>query len=189
MVSNAANALSESVCKTDVTMTKGEIENELERLHPECFGWALACCDRRPADAEDLLQTVYLKILEGKAQFSGKSSFRTWLFGVIRRTASQKRRKWSVREKILSLFFFRQRVGESDSPEDAAANSISSRRLILAMRGLSKRQRETIQLVFYHDLTVEKAAEVLGLSTGSARTHYARGKSKLAKRLEERNDD
>jgi len=43
----------------------------------------------RDADrAADVLQIAYLKVLNGKAAFDARSSFKTWLFAVIRRTAA-----------------------------------------------------------------------------------------------------
>ncbi len=53
----------------------------------------MACCDRRCEDAEDLLHDVYMMVLEGDARFEGRSTFKTWLFGVIRRAASSRRRR------------------------------------------------------------------------------------------------
>ena len=85
-------------------MKATELEARLKRLHPESFGWALHCCDRDHAEAEDVLQTAYLKVISGKARYGKKASFRTWLFGVIRITAMERRRAhWSRGEHVLSL--------------------------------------------------------------------------------------
>lgn len=66
---------------------------DLERLHEQSFGWALSCCGWDHHMAEDVLQTTYVKVLSGAAQYSGKSGFRTWLFSVIRRTALEQARR------------------------------------------------------------------------------------------------
>ena len=63
--------------------TNLKIREQLEMLHKDCYGWALSCCSQNPQDAEDVLQNVYLKVLDERAKFNGKSSFRTWLFSVI----------------------------------------------------------------------------------------------------------
>jgi RNA polymerase sigma-70 factor (ECF subfamily) len=48
---------------------------------------------------------------------------------------------------------------------------------------LPARQREVLDLVFFHEMTVEQAAEVMDVSTGTARTHYHRGKLRLLELL------
>ena len=75
-------------------MKQAELRSQLEQHHPAAYGWALHCCGRNADEAEDVLQTAYLKILGGKARFNDNSSFRTWLFGVIRNTAAEQRRSW-----------------------------------------------------------------------------------------------
>src|ERR1700737_868277 len=70
-----------------------ERAQQLEALHPHSFGWAMACCDRRREEAEDVLHDAYVAVLDGQARFDGRSALKTWLFGVIRRTASARRRR------------------------------------------------------------------------------------------------
>jgi DNA-directed RNA polymerase specialized sigma24 family protein len=48
---------------------------------------------------------------------------------------------------------------------------------------LTQRQRQLLHLVFYQDLTIADAAGVLGVSIGTARTHYERGKQRLREML------
>src|SRR5712664_1831260 len=78
-------------------MDLSELKAELEKLHGASFGWALSCCRRDRAEAEEVLQTVYLKILEGKARYRGESNLKTWLFAVIRKTAITEHRKRLLR--------------------------------------------------------------------------------------------
>jgi len=156
-------------------MTPAETEVEIERLHAAGFAWAMACCGRRRERAEDVLQASYLKILDGRARFEGRSSFKTFLFGVIRRTASEERRK-----AILTDFVFRNGTGPEESP--AGGDPVSVERLAFraALAKLPRRQSEVLELVFSMGMTVQEAAETLSISAGSARVHYDRGKKRLA---------
>lgn len=164
-------------------MQPPDLERELDRVHTAAFGWALACCAGDRVEAEDVLQTSYLKILDGRARFDGRSSFRTWLFGVVRRTAAEARRRerWG-RWLPLAAFSATVRDGQPDSAT-ALVRSEDSRRLELALGKLPPRQRAVLHLVFYQELTIAEAAEVLGVSVGSARTHYERGKQALRRLL------
>jgi RNA polymerase sigma-70 factor, ECF subfamily len=161
------------------------LDDELVRHHTAAFGWALACCKWDRTAAEDVLHTAYLKIMDGRARFAGNSAFRTFLFGVIRHTASEERRRRALRS-ILPLSVLRL---EKTAPFVSANGSgdierdETSRALVIALNTLSPRQREVLALVFYHDLTIAEAAQVLGVSLGSARVHYARGKATLRRLL------
>src|SRR5574341_1901163 len=161
------------------------LRDELEKHHRESYGWALGCCARNPEEAENVLQAVYLKVLEGKARFDGRATFKTWLFAVIRRTAADERRKRVYRRLRLT-----QREPNADpstrteSPERAVYQSEIQVTLRRALIQLPKRQAEVLQLVFYHDLSLAEAAEVMRVSLGSARTHYERGKKRLRKLIE-----
>jgi RNA polymerase sigma-70 factor (ECF subfamily) len=170
-------------------MTPTELEAQLRWLHKESFGWALHCCGRDEPDAEDVLQTTYLKVLSGRARFEGHSAFKTWLFGVIRRTAQEHQRRARQRERRAERLAGEAAPIEAPQIERDMVRAESSRRLVEALELLSERQREVLHLVFYQDLTIEEAAGVMDVSLGSARTHYERGKARLRALLEEEKRD
>jgi len=168
-----------------VTLTRDEIERELEQLHQQSFAWALACCRRNPSDAEDVLQMSYLKILDGSARFEGRSTFQTWLFGVIRRTAARKWHNLVNHDRLLRLFFQHQPETSVPWVDSSLEYPANTQMLVNALHLLSQRQREVLHLVFYHEMTIGDAAVTLGIGVGSARTHYTRGKRRLAGKLGE----
>ena len=162
-----------------------ELQAELEKLHVASFGWALSCCRRDRAEAEEVLQTVYLKILEGKARYRGESSLKTWLFAVIRKTAITEQRKRLLRslKSIAGLNPTPERNSLAAEPAAAFERSEARRQFQIALKRLPARQREVLHLVFYEDLSLREAANVLGVSIGSARQHYERGKKHLRESL------
>jgi len=167
-------------------MIKSEVRTLLEQHHRESYGWALACCHRDPERAENVLQSTYLEVLDGRAVFDGRAAFKTWLFAVIRNHA---RRDWCNR-----FWQLRRSASPEASQSVVAADTALDEVVYLremqvllqqALTRVPKRQREILQLVFYHELSLAEAAAVLGIGVGSARRHYDRGKKKLRRFLEE----
>ena len=167
-------------------MESSELKTQLERYQRESYGWALACCSRDTAEAENVLQAVYLKILESKARFDGRAAFKTWLFSVIRRTAADARRRKFFRSlKLVGYAQGESRAAREESLDETIYRSEVSTLFRRALDALPKRQMEVLQLVFYHDLSLSEAAQVMCVSVGSARTHYERGKKRLRRLLTE----
>ena len=162
-------------------MEISELKAELERLHPASFGWTLSCCRQNRSDAEEVLQMVYLKILQGKAVFRGESKLQTWLFAVIRKTAISERRKQFLRG-LNPIVNSESRVDHELEYE--FERSEMQQRFQRALAQLPARQRETLHLVFYQDLSLSEAAEVMSVSVGSTRRHYERGKQRLREALD-----
>jgi RNA polymerase sigma-70 factor, ECF subfamily len=157
-----------------------DIRALLKLHHSESYIWALRCCLGDQDEGKEVLQESYLKVLEGKAMFNGQSEFKTWLFAVIRITAADLRRKRFIREiknvelhKLLNHF-----ITKTDNPIQTGIES-NNEQLAKALKELSPKQQQVLRLVFYHDFTIEKAAIIMGITIGSARTHYERGKNNL----------
>lgn len=166
-----------------------DLGSQLERLHPDAFGWSLACCDFDPVEAEEALQASYLKVIEGRARFDGHSSVKTWLFGVIRRTAAEQRRTARRLRRALLRWWSAPGAETTDPGPGAALERFEHLGALAAALGkLSPRQRQVLTLVFWHEMTVDDAAAVLGIGSGSARVHYQRGKQRLRRLLRDRPD-
>jgi RNA polymerase sigma factor (sigma-70 family) len=157
-----------------------DMKARLESHHQESYGWARFCCRGDADEADNVLQAVYLKVLENRAVFDGRAAFRTWLFSVIRITAAELRRRRVLRNlRLIRFHDLQPRRAAGASPDEAVYRAELQTGLRRALATLPRRQAEVLQLVFYHDLSLAEAAQAIGVSLGSARTHYDRGKKRL----------
>jgi RNA polymerase sigma-70 factor (ECF subfamily) len=165
-------------------MDEIELRAQLEKHHTASFGWALNCCSHNNTEAKDVLQMAYLKILQGRARYNGQSLFKTWLFSVIRYTAAdERRRNWF---RFLGLKRYADKCVDDPvctGQEDSSETDDISRAFKNSFASLPNRQKEVLHLVFYQDMTLQEASNVMGVSIGSTRTHYERGKQNLRKLL------
>ncbi len=162
-------------------MAADDLEQQIAALHPATFAWALACTRWNATEAEEVLQSVYLSLLEGRARFDGCSTFKTWLFSVVRNMAAgARRRRWLEARASWRMFLG---GAPEPGPHEAVTSEERGERIRRALGTLPARQREVLDLVFFHEMTIEQAAQVMEVSTGTARTHYHRGKLHLLELL------
>lgn len=166
---------------------QGRIDtDQLASLHGDAWRWTLHLVQQDRSFAEDVLQTAYLSILDGKAKWHGKSSLKTWVFGVIRITARAMHRKRALRS-----FRFPSASAERLATLSPAISGHTpmTRSMQAALRNLPPKQAELAELVFGQDFTIEEAANIMRISLGTARTHYARAKTRLRQALSHLHED
>ena len=158
-----------------------DLRDELARVHAQAYAWAVRCCREDRVEAEDVLHEAYMKVLDGRARFEGRSAFKTWLLGVVRHTAHEHARRGWLRVMRLERWWNeREHVALDTVGDDSRVGELRT-----ALSRLSKRQQEVLHLVFYQNLSINEAADVLAMRVGTARTHYERGKSRLRQLLGE----
>jgi RNA polymerase sigma-70 factor, ECF subfamily len=168
----------------DVLLNNPHItRSALSELHEGAWQWALQQLDGDRDAADDVMQTVYVMLLEGRAHFENRSSLKTWLYAVVRHTCRRHRRDLARQQRLL-LQYFRNALTQPDVPQKFDVDSLSAQdplspKLSNALRRLPPRQREVIELTLLRDFTLAQCAEILNLSIGSVRTHYHRAKENL----------
>ena len=118
-------------------------------------------------DANDLAQEVFLKAWRGISRFRGESSFSTWLYRIAVNACLNFRalRRPTTQELPETL---------ADPVPGAVARAESddeARRLRAAVSRLPEKQRATLILKVYHELTHEEVARILGSTVGTVKAN------------------
>src|SRR5262249_20533288 len=133
------------------------------------------------AAAEDLTSEVSLCVWRQASAFAARSSVTTWLLAIARYKAIAELRRRPVPD-VVSV----QTSNPADDPEASLAIKHRGEILRNCLRGLSPRHREIIDLVYYHEKSVQEAAEILGLSGNTVKTRMFYARKKLSRLLAER---
>jgi RNA polymerase sigma-70 factor (ECF subfamily) len=134
---------------------------------------------RDEASAEDALAEVFLDVWRQAGAFEGRSSVSTWMLSI-------------ARFKALSLVRARKDTAplddeaaagiadDADDPEVEAAKKDKGALLRACLQKLSAEHREMIDLVYYHEKSVEEVARIVGVPPATAKTRLFYARQKLS---------
>lgn len=157
-------------------------ERALEELYARHGPALLAYLAGRLGDrqqAEEVLQDVMLAAWKGAAKFRGESQVRTWLLSIARYRAINAQR----RRTLPRASFYEAASASRAGPLEGLMQEASRDQVRQALGQLPADQRETLELVFYHELSGPEAAAVLGVAPGTVKSRLHRAKAALRKLL------
>ncbi|MGI9414854.1 MAG: sigma-70 family RNA polymerase sigma factor, partial [Hyphomicrobiales bacterium] len=138
---------------------------------------------RNEALAEELTNEVFLEVWRGARNFQGRSSATTWVFSIAHHRSLNVLRK--RREQSWNEDDAMQIADVRDDPEVAAQKADKSALLRKCSDALSPLHREIIDLVYFHEMSIREASEVLGVPEGTVKTRLFKARKRLEELLDE----
>ena len=130
--------------------------------------------------AEDMAESTFAELMIKRPKFSGKSSFKTWLYAIGRNNALMMIRRGKVRTVPIH-----EGIPDSDDlPETALLKNEGSRLLYQAMKELKPEYRRALTLLYFDGLSHDEIALAMGMSKRQIYSILKHGKETLKKTLE-----
>ncbi len=152
------------------TATVAEVFRELAP-----FVWrALRRLGVAERDVDDACQEVFMVVHRKLAEFEGRSTVRTWVYGIAVRVASDYRKRGHVRREIVTGDM--PENAAKDDPHDDAARRQARATLDRILDELDEDKRAVFVLYEIEQVTMAEVAEAVGcpLQTAYSRLHAAR---------------
>jgi RNA polymerase sigma-70 factor (ECF subfamily) len=128
--------------------------------------------------AEDILQEVWMACWQGIGKFSGKSRFKSWLYGIAVNKCADHHRG-HIRMDSQSLC----EVEELQNPVNTERQIILKESIRAALSRLQDAQREVVELYYYAELTLPEIAQALKRNLNTVKYQFYRAHDQVAREL------
>jgi RNA polymerase sigma-70 factor (ECF subfamily) len=141
----------------------------------------------REATAEDLVSEVFIEAWRHADKFQARSQVLTWLLAIARHKALSALRRRSTDELDEDVLEFI--ADTSDDPEVAVQKTERSALVAECVKQLSPAHREIIDLVYYHERSIDDVAEIIGVPQNTVKTRMFYARKRMAELLAARGLD
>ena len=136
---------------------------------------------RNQATAEDLTAEVFLDVWRNASRFEGRSAATTWILAIARFKALSTLRR--ARECRLEETAAARLADHSEGPEAALANKHRGAVLRACLARLSLDHREVIDLVYYHEKSIDEVAKIVNIPVNTVKTRMFHARKRIAQQL------
>jgi RNA polymerase sigma-70 factor, ECF subfamily len=150
------------------------------RFHVRVYRFILRLV-RNESLAEDLISEVFLDVWRQAGRFEGRSSASTWLLAIARFKALSALRRRPDQELDEDKAAALQDPG--DDPEVSMQKKDKGAVLRQCLTALSRDHREIVDLVYYHEQSIEDVAKIVGIPENTVKTRLFYARKKLAELL------
>jgi len=132
------------------------------------------------ADAEDVVQELYLQAWKSYDRFTPGTNYKAWLFGILFNVVRHYRRKWfkfkaaEKSDEILEHVL----VYQSSVPED-----LRDEEVLAALRAIPPNYSEVVLLSDVYEFSYREIQEALGIPAGTVMSRLSRGRKLLRTQL------
>ena len=136
------------------------------------------------ATAEDLLNEVFLEVWRNAGRFEARSQVSTWILAIARfkALAAMRRRQHDELDDEASEMM----EDTADDPELAMQKTERSALLQQCLKQLSIAHRQVVDLVYYHEQSIEEVAEIIGVPASTVKTRVFYARKRIAELMAER---
>ena len=151
----------------------------VERWQDPLVALAYRFCHDR-SRAEDMAQEAFVRAFRALGQWRREAAFSTWLFALATNVY-----RAELRRRRAPLVSLDDVADPADSLDVAGEHEDSDRRAAVrrALHALPARYRDALVLFYFHEMDVERAAASLGVPVGTVKSHLARGRELLRRKL------
>jgi RNA polymerase sigma-70 factor (ECF subfamily) len=150
------------------------------RHHVRVFRFILRLV-RNESVAEDLISEVFLEVWRQAGRFEARSTVSTWMLAIARFKALSALRRRSHEE--LNEEAAEAIEDPADDPEIVAQKRDKGEKLRKCLTVLSPEHREVIDLVYYHEKSVEEVGKILGIPENTVKTRMFYARKRLSELL------
>lgn len=138
--------------------------------------------------AEDIFQDVFIKVNQKLSTFEGNSSIKTWIIRITINTCKDYLKSaWNRR--VIPMMEYQEDSIVSNSDYDEVEKKDTKELIKKSILSLPAKYKDIVICVYFQDMTLMEAANVLKIAEGTAKSRLSRARQKLKTILEGRISD